>query len=137
VLERQGKYEEAKAMHRQALKGIGPERPDTLASVNDLGSVLPNQGKYEEAEVMHRRDLEGSEKTLGQSTQTSSPAPTTLTRCWRYRASLKVAKEWWVQDGIICQSWPRLILETDLKQRKGDMISSGNSHNLEWKEMNL
>jgi hypothetical protein len=34
VLERQGKYEEAEAMHRQALRGyekvLGPEHPDAL-----------------------------------------------------------------------------------------------------------
>ncbi|KAF7137072.1 hypothetical protein CNMCM5793_006960 [Aspergillus hiratsukae] len=44
---------------------LGPEHPDTLTSVSNLGSVLKDQGKYEEAEVMHRRALEGSEKALG------------------------------------------------------------------------
>jgi hypothetical protein len=43
-------------MHRRALKGrenvLGPEHPDTLNSVNNLGMVLKTQGKYEEAEAI-------------------------------------------------------------------------------------
>jgi hypothetical protein len=50
VLERQGKYKEAEAMHRQALRGyekvLGPEHPETLTSVNNVGLVLERQGKY-------------------------------------------------------------------------------------------
>ncbi|KAJ5593550.1 hypothetical protein N7537_010454 [Penicillium hordei] len=68
-LDLQGVYEEAEAMHQQALetreKVLGREHPDTLASVNNLGLVLSSQGLYDEAEAMHRRDLEGSEKVLG------------------------------------------------------------------------
>ncbi|KAH0563114.1 hypothetical protein GP486_002320 [Trichoglossum hirsutum] len=41
------------------------EHPDTLSSINNLGSVLESQGKYEEAEAMYRRALEGYEKVLG------------------------------------------------------------------------
>ncbi|KAI9869697.1 MAG: hypothetical protein M1823_008984, partial [Watsoniomyces obsoletus] len=48
VLDRQGKYEEAEAMHRRALeareKVLGREHPDTLTSVSQLGSVLERQG---------------------------------------------------------------------------------------------
>jgi Tfp pilus assembly protein PilF len=62
VLESQGKYEEAEAMHRRALEGrekvLGPEHPETITSVNNLGSMLERQSKYEEAEAMHRRELE-------------------------------------------------------------------------------
>ncbi|KAF2872037.1 hypothetical protein BDV95DRAFT_628482 [Massariosphaeria phaeospora] len=68
VLERQGKYDEAEAMHRRDLEGsekvLGREHPDTL-------------GKYDEAEAMHRRDLEGSEKVLGRE------HPDTLTSVYR------------------------------------------------------
>lgn len=56
-------------MHWQALEGrekvLGPEHPDTLTSVSNLGSVLGSLGKYEEAKAMHQRALEGSEKVLG------------------------------------------------------------------------
>jgi Tfp pilus assembly protein PilF len=64
-----GNYHGAKEMDRAALKAreatLGAEHPATLASVNNLGSVLEKQGKYEEAEVMHRRALETKEKVLG------------------------------------------------------------------------
>ena len=69
MLSRQGKYNEAEAMHRRALEGrekaLGFEHPDTLTSVSNLRSVLSSQGKYDEAEAMHRRALEGYEKALG------------------------------------------------------------------------
>ena len=68
VLEEQGKYEEAEAMHRRALKArekvLGLEHPSTLDSVNNLGLVLEDQGKHEEAEAMYRRALEGRGKVL-------------------------------------------------------------------------
>jgi Tfp pilus assembly protein PilF len=44
VLESQGKYDEAEAMHRRALGGLervlGREYPDILTSVSNLGLVL-------------------------------------------------------------------------------------------------
>jgi Tetratricopeptide repeat len=53
VLESQGKYVEAEAMHRRALAGreevLGNEHLDTLNSVSHLIFVLIQQGKYEEA----------------------------------------------------------------------------------------
>ena len=44
---------------------LGPEHPDTLTSVSNLGLVLSSQGKFEDAEAMHQQALEGSEKVLG------------------------------------------------------------------------
>jgi tetratricopeptide (TPR) repeat protein len=68
VLERQGKYEEAEAMH-QRVEGyervLGVDDLHTLTSISNLGLALERQGKYEEAEAMHRRALEGREKMLG------------------------------------------------------------------------
>ncbi|OJJ42627.1 hypothetical protein ASPZODRAFT_105081 [Penicilliopsis zonata CBS 506.65] len=65
----QGRYQEAEAMLRQVLRGtekiLGPKHPDTLASINNLGSVLGEQGKYQEAEAMHRQALREKEKVLG------------------------------------------------------------------------
>jgi len=63
-----GEYELAGNINRSALKAreamLGPEHPDTLISVSQLGSVLEMQGKYDEAEAMHRRVLAGSEAML-------------------------------------------------------------------------
>ncbi|RPA91598.1 hypothetical protein L873DRAFT_1713537 [Choiromyces venosus 120613-1] len=56
-------------MHRRALesteKVLGPDHPETLASVNNLASVLQDLGRYAESETMHRRALESTEKVLG------------------------------------------------------------------------
>ncbi|KAL4861938.1 hypothetical protein BDV12DRAFT_203507 [Aspergillus spectabilis] len=64
-----GAYEEAGAMHQQALeareKVLGREHLGTLTSVNNLGTALSDQGKYEEAEMVHRQALKGYEKVLG------------------------------------------------------------------------
>src|SRR5882757_7950127 len=61
VLDSQGKYEAAEAMHRQTLatkeKVLGKQHPSTLTSMNNLALVLDSQGKYEAAEAMHRQTL--------------------------------------------------------------------------------
>jgi hypothetical protein len=44
-------------MHWRALeareKVLGPEHPSTLASINNLASVLSSQEKYKDAEIMY------------------------------------------------------------------------------------
>ena len=56
-------------MHRQALRlsetALGKVHPDTLASMNNLASVLSDQGKYKQAEEMHRQVLRLKETALG------------------------------------------------------------------------
>ena len=68
MLERQGKYDKAEAMHRRALEGrekaLRFKHPNTLTSVSNLRLVLERQGKYNKAEVIERRALEGQEKAL-------------------------------------------------------------------------
>jgi tetratricopeptide (TPR) repeat protein len=56
VLDRQGKYDEAEAMHRRALEArekVLARWKYTLISVDNLGDVLGSQGKYEEANKKH------------------------------------------------------------------------------------
>ncbi|XP_014551505.1 hypothetical protein COCVIDRAFT_112750 [Bipolaris victoriae FI3] len=72
ALQSDGQYKRAEELYMQVMESrrrvLGSEHPDTLTSVDNLGSVLEsqgNQGKYEEAEAMHRRALEGYEKVLG------------------------------------------------------------------------
>ncbi|KAH6629430.1 kinesin light chain 3 [Boeremia exigua] len=64
-----GQYNRAEELCMQVMESrrrvLGSEHPDTLISVNNLGSVLESQGKHKEAEAMHRRALEAREKTLG------------------------------------------------------------------------
>jgi CHAT domain-containing protein/tetratricopeptide (TPR) repeat protein len=68
-LYRQGKYAEAFKRAEMALaiaeKSLGPEDPDTLLSVNNLGFLYEAQGRYAEAEPLLRRALAGREKALG------------------------------------------------------------------------
>ena len=56
------------SMDQRALEAreatLGAEHLDTLASVNNLRSVLLRPGKYKEAEVMHQRALEAGEKVF-------------------------------------------------------------------------
>jgi hypothetical protein len=69
VLGCQGKYEDVEAMDRQTLalrkKVLGPEHPDTLASMSNLALLLGRQGKYEDAEAMNRQTLALRKKVLG------------------------------------------------------------------------
>lgn len=64
-----GKYEEAEAMHRQALelrhRVFGKENLSTLSSMNNLAAVLYSLGKYQEAEAMYRQTLELTQRVLG------------------------------------------------------------------------
>ena len=46
-------------------KKLGKNDPDTLSSVNNLGSLLQDHGKFDEAEPLLRRAMEGNEATLG------------------------------------------------------------------------
>ena len=44
---------------------LGPEHPDTLASVNNLAGLYEATGRYEAAEPLYQRALEASERVLG------------------------------------------------------------------------
>jgi hypothetical protein len=46
-------------------KVLGPEHPDTLASLNNLANLYQAQGRYGEAEPLYRRALAVMEKVLG------------------------------------------------------------------------
>jgi tetratricopeptide (TPR) repeat protein len=69
ALKSDGQYNRAEELYLQVIESrgrvLGSKHPNTLTSINNLGSVLSGQGKYKEAEVMHRRALEAREKMLG------------------------------------------------------------------------
>ena len=69
----QGKHAEAELIHREVLgarrRVLGEERPDTLASANNLASSLFRQGKHAEAERMlriHREMFGVQRRVLGE-----------------------------------------------------------------------
>ena len=69
MLDRQGKYEEAEAMHRQTLalseKVLGKEHPDTLTSVYSLAHLLAKQNLYDDAATLYQRACDGDSMVLG------------------------------------------------------------------------
>ena len=64
-----GTYEEAIKVAQQALalaeRMLGPDHPDTLSGVNDLGVFYQAQGRMGEAEPLLKRAVAGREKALG------------------------------------------------------------------------
>src|SRR5437667_11807469 len=69
VLERGGKYDEAEAMQREALrirtKVLGPSHVDTAASLHNLAVVLSHHGNLSEVEKLHREVLQQYRKSYG------------------------------------------------------------------------
>ena len=64
-----GRLSDAEPFYRRHLHGhqqtLGPDHPDTLASVNNLALSLQNQGKLSEAEPIYKITLETTIKVLG------------------------------------------------------------------------
>ena len=59
-----GQLENAKNAYNRVLE-LAPDHPDTLASINEMGSVLLSAGKLAEAELYLREALEGYLRVLG------------------------------------------------------------------------
>ncbi|MGA6827415.1 tetratricopeptide repeat protein [Nitrospira sp. NS4] len=68
-LSKRARYIEAKPLYQRALaireQVLGPEHPDTAASLNDLASLYGSQGRYAEAEPLYQRALAIREQVLG------------------------------------------------------------------------
>jgi non-specific serine/threonine protein kinase/serine/threonine-protein kinase len=65
----QSKYDQAEALHREALEGrartLGPDDPSTLQSKNDLAVVYWYQRKYDQAESLLQEVYEARTRGLG------------------------------------------------------------------------
>jgi tetratricopeptide (TPR) repeat protein len=68
-LKQRAQYAQTEGLYRRALeireKALGPERPDTAISLNNLAELHRVQGRDKEAEPLYRRALEINEKALG------------------------------------------------------------------------
>ena len=68
-LHAQGKFDEAEPLFREALEvsreTLGSRHPNTLASVNNLGTLLKAKGDLTAAEPLYREALEVRRETLG------------------------------------------------------------------------
>ncbi len=69
LLDKQGKFDEAEALHREVLKRarvkLRDDHPLTLAAASNVGGILYRQGKAGEAEPYYREALERSRRVLG------------------------------------------------------------------------
>ena len=69
LYETQGKYADAKLLHKRALaireKALGPEHPDVAQSLNNLAGLYSSQSHYADAEPLYKRALGISEKAFG------------------------------------------------------------------------
>ncbi|CAN0260859.1 unnamed protein product, partial [Scytosiphon promiscuus] len=65
----QGKYDEAIALRRRALKikegALGLDHPSLAGSLNNQANVLSMQGKHAEADSLYLRTIGIQEKQLG------------------------------------------------------------------------
>ena len=63
-----GNYDQAEELYNDVLfkkeKTLGPNHPDTLLIVNNLGLLYYNKGDYEKAEPLFVKALDGFKKTL-------------------------------------------------------------------------
>jgi non-specific serine/threonine protein kinase/serine/threonine-protein kinase len=68
-LSHEGREAEAEKLYRQTLeirrRTLGPDHPDTLASMMNLGNILNQQGQYAEAESVCRETLDIQSRVLG------------------------------------------------------------------------
>jgi hypothetical protein len=87
VLESQGKYDEAEAMHRRALEGsekvLGREHPNTLTSVYHLAFLFHRRQHYSTAVGLYQRAHKGYVKVLG------AEHPTTTACLLHYESALQ------------------------------------------------
>jgi tetratricopeptide (TPR) repeat protein len=64
-----GQYDAALPLYQRCLEAserlLGPEHPDTLTTVGNLGLLYSDKGDYEQAEAFYTRCLEASERLLG------------------------------------------------------------------------
>jgi len=92
LLQVQGKLIESEPLLREALEArraaFGDRHPDTLESINHLGSLLFDQGKLDEAATLLREALENSRATLGDRHRTTLDSINHLGRLLHVRGKL-------------------------------------------------
>jgi len=83
LAEAQGHLKDAEPLFREVLQGrrqvLGDQHPDTLASINNLATLLQASGRLEEAEPLYREAIERRLPRLDEAEQkasgSGSPAP--------------------------------------------------------------
>jgi hypothetical protein len=118
VLDSQGRYEEAEAMHRQELaiceKVLGREHPDTLTSLYCLAHLLAKQGCYKESLALYDRACAGYNIVLGEDHPT--------TRACRQHRTKTVASQ---EQTCVVFSPASAVKGTSMHSGKTSMLSRG------------
>jgi hypothetical protein len=82
VLEKQGKHDEAKAMHWRTLGGYekisGEQHPHRLTNFSNLISTLWSEGQWKKTEAIEVRALETRQKVPRDERLDTLPATSTL-----------------------------------------------------------
>lgn len=91
-----GAFVKAAEQFQAALTGwesrLGPDHPDTLKAVNNLGQTLMNLGRRDEAEPLYRRALDGRMRALGIENHFTLVSLNNLAECLRARGELNEAE---------------------------------------------
>lgn len=95
-LRERAQYTEAEPLAKRVReireKTVGPEHPDTISSLNNLGELYESQGQYREAETILRRALEMSQKALGPDHPGTATVLHNLAGIYRRRGLCKEAE---------------------------------------------
>lgn len=96
VLQREGDYEAAEAIYREALEvrraRYGARHPKVAESLNDLGDVLQDRGDYAAAERLYRRALKQRRELLGERHQDVAESLNNLALLFHERRELDRAE---------------------------------------------
>ena len=101
LLYRDGRYEEALPLYREALEiaktHLGEDHPSTLRNMNNMGLFLQDMKRWGEAEAMLRRALEMRRETLGPENPGTLASAINLSllyaRIERYDETLRLGEE--------------------------------------------
>ncbi|KAB8229019.1 P-loop containing nucleoside triphosphate hydrolase protein [Aspergillus alliaceus] len=97
----QGQWGEAEHLLVQVIETrkqmLGPEHPDTLASMNSLASIYMNQGQWEKAEDLQVQVIETRKQVLGPKHPDILTSINTLASLYKNQGRWKEAKDLLVQ----------------------------------------
>src|SRR5438552_1919624 len=100
-LHRRGKYAEAIPLAEQSLaireKALGPDHPNTAASLNNLAGLYQSQGAYRKAEPLYVRALAILEKTLGTDNPDTAASLNNLAELYRLQGAYEKAEPLYVR----------------------------------------
>jgi hypothetical protein len=96
ALREQGHYPEAEKLERETLdiqrRVLGPEHPDTLASITQLAATLYYEGRYSEAEKLGQQALESKRRILGPENPDTLWSMVILAKLLMIRGSQRIMK---------------------------------------------